>query len=792
MTRFARFRYAPVAPLGKDGRCVTASARHLAVSKEAAIEGAVLLKNEKETLPLKKGAKVCLFGRGAGEYIFGGGGSGSVVTDIKVSLADALEKAAEKGELELFQPLIDFSKEESRKVRDEVAKLDLPRMEKRKVGTYLPLEPFEIPAKMYKEAVAFGDVAIFSILRYSTEGTTDGDRMLRDFKLFDSELAQLKQLGKDFKKVIAVLCICGPMGLKELKDEPSVGAILYPGFGGSFAGEAIVEILFGKRYPSGHLQDTFAETIEDYPTTETYIASDDYVEYKEDIFVGYRYFETFAPEKVVYPFGFGLGYTKFNVKEENCSFVKNTVSCTVTVKNTGSFAGKEVVQLYLSAPQGLLGKAKKVLCAFKKTKELQPGESQKLTLTFDIRSFASFDDLGKIEKSAFVLEKGEYKVYLGNNVRDSKEVYSFEFKDDVITRRAHSYMAPVALEERLTASGKMEKLPKAEKVAHPPRRYRLKAKKPAVSMTLEEALAKDKVDEFLADLSDEELAAMLYGHTAVNATQTGYIGCPPPASVKAGYRDPHDIPPVPTCDGPAGCRTVNQSGISTTYFPAACTVSQSWNLALAEKCGKTGAKEVKENNAGIWLTPGMNLHRSPLCGRNFEYYSEDPLATGLFAAATVKGIQSQHVAATVKHFCCNNKEINRKFSDSRVSERALRELYLRGFEICVKKADPWCIMTSYNVVNGTRNSSNWELINGILKGEWKYPGLVMTDWWTYCTLEEELAGGNDVKMPHMITKSMPGAPEDYSLAEAIAQGKLDRGAVLEAVRRVLHLMSHFE
>ncbi|MBR2616148.1 MAG: glycoside hydrolase family 3 protein [Clostridia bacterium] len=791
MSRFARFRYSPVAPLGKDGRRVTASPRHLAVSKEAAIEGCVLLKNENRTLPLKKGARVCLFGRGAGEYIFGGGGSGSVTTDIKVSLADALQNAAKKGEIQLFEPLVDYAKKFSAEARTHVP-ADLPRMEKRKWNTYLALEPAPIDEALYREAVDFGDVAVFAILRYSTEGTIDGDRLLRDCRLFDSELEQLRRLGRDFEKVVVVLCVCGPIGLGALKEEKSVGAILYPGFGGSFAGEAVVDILLGKRYPSGHLQDTWAEDIEDYPSTASYIASDDYVEYKEDIFVGYRYFETFCPEKVVYPFGYGIGYTSFETELCEAKREKNTVTVIAKVKNVGDFAGKEVLQLYLGAPQGKLGKAKKVLCAFKKTRELLPGQEQKLTLSFDVRSFASFDDLGKVEKSAFVLEKGEYTVYLGTNVRDSGKVFSYQEAEDVIVRRLHSYAAPVALSERLTADGTMEALPRAERVAHPPRRYRLKTKGKPAPITLEKAVEEGREDEFLASLEDWELASLLYGHPAINAAQTGYIGSDMPYRVREGFQEPHAIPPVPTCDGPAGYRTVAGSEISSTYFPAACTVSQSWNVALAEKCGKTGALEVKENNAGIWLTPAMNIHRSPLCGRNFEYYSEDPLATGLFAAATVKGIQSQRIAATIKHFCCNNKEVNRKFSDSRVSERALREIYLRGFEICVKKADPWCVMTSYNVVNGTRASLNWELINGILKGEWRYPGLVMTDWWTFATLEDELSGGNDVKMPHMIIKSMPGAPEDYSLAEALTEGKLDRGAALEAARRVVHLMSHFE
>jgi beta-glucosidase len=791
MARFARLRYAPVAPLGKDGRCVTASPKHLAISKEAAVEGTVLLKND-GTLPLKKGEKICLFGRAAAEFIFGGGGSGNVLSDVRISLVDALRVAAKEGEIELFEPIIEAAGEA---LKEELkAGAALPRKEKRLWNTARPLGPLPMTEALYQDAVKFGGVALYSIVRYSTEGTNDGDRPAGPggFELLPEEIALLKKLSRDFEKVVVVFNSCGMLATKPFLEEEKVGAMLYPLYGGSFAGEAIVDILLGKRYPSGHLQDTLAEHIDDYPSTKTYQESDDFVRYEEDIFVGYRYFETFCPEKVVFPFGFGLGYTKFDVKCKKAVLEKNTVKVEAEVKNIGNFAGKEVVQLYLGAPQGKLGKAKKVLSAFQKTKELLPGESQKLSLTFDVRAFASFDDLGKIEKSAFILEKGEYRVYFGVNVRDVETVFTFEKKEDEITRRMHEYMAPKALPERLTASGKMEALPEVAPKKHPLRRYRPKACAPETPITLEEALDQDRVDEFLVSLSDRELSELLYGHPAINAAQTGYIGTIPPVRPVEGFREPHAIPPIPTCDGPAGFRTVNQSGKYTTYFPCGTVVAQTWNLKLCEKIGKTAAMEVKENNAGIWLAPGMNIHRSPLCGRNFEYYSEDPLTTGFFAAAMVKGVQSQKIAATIKHFCCNNKEINRKFSDSRVSQRALREIYLRPFEIAIKKANPWCIMTSYNLVNGERASSSWELITGILKDEWKYDGLVMTDWWTYSFFEDDFAGGNDVKMPHFITDTMPNAPAHYDLAEKITDGTLDRGRAMEAARRVLRLMSRFE
>jgi beta-glucosidase len=265
-----------------------------------------------------------------------------------------------------------------------------------------------------------------------------------------------------------VLSTGGPVSTAEYKHNPKVGAVLYPLFGGGMAGKAIVQLLLGEKYPSGHLQHTIAYRLEDYPSTNGFHESESYVNYTEDIFVGYRYFETFAPEKVAYPFGFGLGYTTFSVETMSAALEKNTVRLTVRVENTGSYPGREVVQAYLTAPQGVLGKAKKVLCAFQKTGELKPGEAAEVKLSFDIRQFGSFDDLGKIQKSAFLLEKGTYSVHIGTNVRDTEQAFSFCLEENIICRQCHEYMAPRALSERLTATGKMEKLPFAEKKEHPP------------------------------------------------------------------------------------------------------------------------------------------------------------------------------------------------------------------------------------------------------------------------------------------------------------------------------------
>ena len=788
LLKHARFLYQPVLPLGKDGKLVTCSKAHRAVAKDGAVEGTVLLKND-GTLPLKKGAKVCLFGLGAGEFLFGGGGSGKVFTDRLVSLDDGLAEAAAEGSIAYFKPTADFYKgvidELFGKMRKKYPKnVDFASW-RREYRMPMP----DLPRELYDQAKAFGDTAIFCLSRYSAEGDNGGDRTggKGDFYLWDNEKELLDRLCRDFDRVIVVINSCGPVSTLEYAQNDKIGAVLYPLYGGSVAGEALVDILLGKRYPSGHLQHTLAKEIGDYPSTAGFHDEERYVNYTEDIFVGYRYFETFAPQKVVYPFGFGLGYTQFALEATQGALEKNTVRVSVNVKNTGDFAGKEVVQLYLTAPQGKLGKAKKVLCAFGKTKELKPGEETTLKLSFDIRQFGSFDDLGKVVKSAFILEQGEYTVHLGNNARDTKQCLSFILDQDVICRRCKEYMAPRDLPERLTADGTMEKLPKAEKLLHKPKGYKLKAAATA-KFPLAQALAEDRLEEFLANLTDEDLAEFLYGHPMMNGSNTNGIGLRP-------RRERHDVmvvPLVPTADGPAGLRIREGRGVTPTYFPCGSTLAQTWNLTLIEKVGRTAAREVKENNIGIWLAPGMNIHRSPLCGRNFEYYSEDPLTTGLVAAACVKGVQSQHIAATIKHFCCNNRENDRRLADSRVSQRALREIYLRGFEIAIKKADPWALMTSYNPINGEQASKNWEAINGILREEWKYDGVVMTDWRALSNIEEELHAGGDVKMPELTTTFYEHAPAHCDLPKMITDGEVDRGAVLAAVRRVLKLMDKLD
>ena len=784
LSRFARFFYQPVLPLGKNRSFVTCSKAHWALSKQAAVEGTVLLKND-GTLPLGKGSRVCLFGIGAGEFLLGGGGSAEVFSDREVTLDLALRSAMAAGEIAYFPDTAAYYQAKIQEAQKAAfAAQTLGRVRWRR-GYHTPLP--ELPETLYQRAAEFADTAIFCLSRFSSEGDDNGDRTGEkgDFYLWEEEQQLLDRLYKDFSKVIVILNTCGPVSTREYD---RANAILYPLYGGGLAGEALTEILLGKAYPSGHLQHTLAYDLEDYPSTRGFQESQNYVNCTEDIFVGYRYFETFAPEKVAYPFGFGLGYTTFRICTTAASLDKNTVNLTVRVENTGNFPGKEVVQVYLTAPQGLLGKAQKVLTAFAKTKQLQPGECQTLKLHFDIREFGAFDDLGKVCQSAFVLERGTYTVWVGDNVRDTEKVLVFTLAEDKVCKKCRPYLAPRDLPERLCADGSYEKLPPPPQLPHPIRRYRPKAEKPAQEITLETALETGQLDAFLASLTDQELGQLLHGQPMTNVSLTNGIGLPP----RNLSSDKKRIPLVPTTDGPSGIRVRPGRGVETTFFPCQSAMAQTWNLPLLQKLGTALAAEAKENNIGIWLAPGLNIHRSPLCGRNFEYYSEDPLATGLLACACIRGVQSMRIAATVKHFCCNNRENDRRICDSRVSQRALREIYLRGFEIAIKKAKPWAVMTAYNPVNGTVANANWEAVNGVLRTDWGYDGVVMTDWWVLSTLEDEVHAGSDVKMPESVSVSYGFGPAVCDPAASMAQGTLDRGAALLSARRILTMLSKLE
>ncbi len=790
MDKYARFRYQPCLPLGENGRCVTASQKHIDLSRKAATEGMVLLKNENNALPLKKAEKIALFGKATIEYIKGGGGSGDVHCPYIRSIFDGFKMKEKEGKTAVYMPLVDFYKDyverESKNVLtqkqidaiwDVVNAMDF--CTERDEMTYdtfakMHVKEAEVPEELIKSASEWADTAIITISRFSAEGV---DRRANggDYYLSDLEKELIDKATELFKKVVIVVNSGGIVDCEYFAENDKVQAILYGWQGGMEGGAAIADVICGDVNPSGKLTDTIVKSYDCYPATKDFWECFDHVDYSEDIYVGYRYFETVPDKKdcVRYPFGFGLSYTEFELSSKVCCESDGNIVAVVNVKNIGNVAGKEVVQLYYSAPQGLLGKPARELCAYKKTKLLAPGESETLVLSFNINAMASFDDLGKVQKSAYILEKGEYNFYLGTSVRDAEKLgFSYIAEETRATEQLKQWCRPSKLKKRMLADGSYEELPLGEETYYYGEVAEIKATAPEKETMFDEVGETISVDEFLKQFTLEELMDFVGGQAPTGVANTGCFG---------GLKR-LNVPPVPTADGPAGLRLNPETGIPTTAWPCATLLACTWDPELIEKVGAGGGAELKENNLGIWLTPALNIHRDPLCGRNFEYYSEDPLVAGKSAAAATRGIQSQKIAVSVKHFACNNKEANRFGSDSRLSERALREIYLKGFEICVKEGKPWTLMSSYNLINGQHTSESYELLTCILRDEWGFDGMVTTDWGVKNDPVKEVKAGNDMKM-HM------GYPED--LKAAYDKGELTRAELELCVKRILEMTLRF-
>ena len=783
MERWGRAWYQPCLPLGGDGTRVTGSQEHIQLSRQAAREGMVLLKNQGRALPLEKGAKLALFGKATMDYVKGGGGSGDVTVAYTRNLYEGLK--TKEPQVQILEPLADFYREN---VSAQYAQGVVPGFTR---------EP-EIPEELLTQAKAWTDTAVISICRFSGEGWDrkgiPGDG---DFYLTKEEQEMVETVTGNFDRVIVVLNVGGMVDTSWFFANDRIQAVLLAWQGGIEGGLAAADLLCGEVSPSGKLTDTFAGSFDDYPSSEGFNESEDYVEYTEDIYVGYRYFETIsgAAGKVNYPFGYGLSYTSFSREYLGAFLEDGVISVDVRVTNIGGRPGKEVVQLYYGAPQGKLGKPAKELGAFGKTRLLEAGDSQVMRLTMREDSMASYDDLGKVKKSAYVLEAGIYRFWLGGSVREAKEIPFFVEKDEAeIVAQYSEKCAPRALKRRLLSDGTFEEMPqrperervlglapqdvdKLEGVipAVLERKQVQLSQPPAPGTVMLEDVAEGKatLDQLIAQLTDEELAELLGGQPNTGVANTYGMGNIPE----------HRVPNIMTADGPAGLRIQPQCGVCTTAWPCATLLACSWNEDLVYQVGAAGAAEVKENNIGIWLTPAMNIHRSPLCGRNFEYYSEDPLVAGKMGAAMIRGIQSRHIAASMKHFACNNKETNRKASDSRVSERAMREIYLKGFEIAVKEAQPWTIMSSYNLINGCHASENRELLTDILRDEWGFEGAVTTDWWTFAEHYLETKAGNDIKM---------GCGYPDRLLEALEKGLITRKEMEICGRRILELILKFD
>lgn len=763
--KWQRPMYMPCFPLGDNDSRITESAKHIGLSRKAAGEGAVLLKNEASLLPFKKDTKVAIFGKAQIDYVKGGGGSGNTVVSYVRNIYQGLKMNWEH--LKVFDPLSHYYQ----------TYVDEKYAEGVNAGMF---DEAPIPTDLLEQAKSFTDTAIITICRYSSEfEDRRNDETDTYFYLTDAEKRMVQTVTKNFSNVVVLLNVGAMIDASWFAYNDKIQSAVMLWQGGMEGGLAAADILTGKVNPSGKLVDTCAKAFEDYPTSEGFHESEDYVQYSDDIFVGYRYFETIPGKTntVVYPFGYGLSYTTFTLSNINAYCDDKNILITLSVTNIGDTAGKEVVQVYYSAPQGKLGKASRELSGFAKTKLLAPGEKEDLFIRFAINDMASFDDCGIVANSCFVLEKGVYQIYVGTSVRDVEKLeFTYELTDNVITEQLHSYCAPENLNKRMKVNGSYETVE-----CQPTQRVRFSceykiAEKPDTEVPytlLDVAEGKVDLDTFIAQLTDEELCHLVGGQPGQGVSSTSGMG----------NLNRLGIPLVMTADGPAGLRTRTISFIPTTAFPVATCLACSWDIELIEEVGRAMALEVKENNICMFLTPAMNIHRSPLCGRNFEYFSEDPFLSGKMAAAKVRGIQSQNIVATPKHLACNNKETNRKFSDSIVSERALREIYLKGFEICVKEAKPKMIMTSYNLINGVPASQNAELIQGILRGEWGYEGLVTSDWVTLKEHVLEVKAGNDIKMP---------VGEPNHLLKALVDGSLKREELAICVKRLLEIILWLE
>lgn len=698
--------------------------KYLDTAAKMVSEGIVMLKNENNALPLDTDKEVAVFGRIQFHYYKSGTGSGGMVNVTKV--------------VNILDGLIDNGVKVNEKLLGTYRKWD--KENPFDLGEGWGGEPWsqkEMPLDegLVKETAKSCETAIVIIGR--TAGEEQDNRLeAGSYLLSDDEIEMLTVVRKHFKKVVLLLNVGNIIDMTDI-NRIAPDAVLYVWQGGMTGGKGTADVLIGKVSPSGKLPDTIAYKVSDYPSDANFGREKNRDIYAEDIYVGYRYFETFAKEKVLYPFGFGLSYTAFEIKTEKAEITEGAVKLSVSVKNIGSYKGKEVIEVYCEAPQGRLGKAARVLCGFEKTRELVPQEEQVVEIAVDIAKLASYDDSGVTgNKSCYVLEAGEYKFYVGSDVRSAEYACSFEQGEDLVTERLTQSLAPVESFERIKPvceggafSIGRETVPVSE-VDESARRLEKLPKE--IAYTGDKGIklwdvknGKNTMDEFIAQLSDYDLSCIIRGEGMGSPRVTAGT-----ASAFGGVSENLNgfgIPAGCCSDGPSGMRL--DCGTKAFSLPNGTMIASSFNKELTSELFTFMGLEMAANKVDCLLGPGMNIHRHPLNGRNFEYFSEDPFLTGKMAAAELKGMAGAGVTGTIKHFCANNRETNRHFIDSVVSERALREIYLKGFEIAVKEGGASSVMTTYGRVNGLWTAGNFDLNTVILREEWGFKGFTMTDWW---------------------------------------------------------------
>ena len=733
--------------------------KYAELARRVAAEGSVLLRNEDGVLPLQKGQRVSIFGRTQFEHYKSGTGSGGMVNAPYVTnITDSLK---EDGTVQVNEVL-------------EAQYREWLKDHPFDIGEGWAMEPWnqeEMPVseELARQAAEQSDLAIVVLGRTAGEDK-DNSAAEGSYLLTAAEEEILRNVCNAFARTIVVLNVGNIMDMKWV-DRYQPQAVLYVWQGGQEGGRATVDVLTGKVNPGGKLSDTIAEDIEDYPSTENF---GDPVEnfYTEDIYVGYRYFETFARDKVKYPFGFGLSYTRFQTESMGLAVQGTEATVIEKVTNVGGMSGRETIQVYVEAPQGKLGKPLRQLAAYAKTEELKPGASEELILKAELTELASYDDSGVTgHKSCYVLEAGDYIFYVGTDVRSAREVGRVTLAelqvvhDHAIANWEDVPLRTIDLAERILR----ERPTQSEYVGDQ-------------GWKLADVYDKKITPEqFLTQLSDEDLICMTRGEGMCSPKVT-----PGTAAAFGGVTDglqQFGIPVACCSDGPSGIRM--DCGTMAYALPNGTLLACTFDPELVEELYEMEGMELRKNKIDSLLGPGINIHRNPLNGRNFEYFSEDPYLTGTMAAAQLKGMGKYGVTGTIKHFACNNQEFKRHDANAIVSERALREIYLKGFEIAVKQGGAYSIMSTYGPVNGLWTAGSYDLLTTILRKEWGYQGIVMTDWWAKINEEGEPGSGkqtipmvraqNDI---YMVTADAASNSNKDNTAEGLADGRLTRAQLM--------------